>query len=172
MFLKNKGHTVSIIDIPNKEGWGIKEFLKKNEKIEYRVEDARSMSWEDETFDRVYCISVLEHMDNREEVMKAISEIWRVLKKGGLAAITYDSYLKEFPNLKGLSLKKVMNVLRFKSYKEDMIKKSRIRDKNILFASEGKIINQDVKLGNLFCFTKRLKKYSNIYVPVGVVLQK
>lgn len=172
MFLKSKGHNVSIIDIPNKKGWGIKEFLKKNTNIDYRIEDVRNMGWEADTFDRVYCISVLEHMKTQKDVIKALYEIKRVLKKYGLAIITYDSYLKEFPNLKGLNIEKETRRLGLRLYKESTVKKRDIKNKDLLFASKGKILNKDIKLDSLFCFKKYLKKYSNIYVPIGIVLQK
>ena len=107
-FLKNKGHDVSITDIPNKKGWGIKEFLKKNKKIKYRIDNVKNMSWKSNTFDRVYCISVLEHMKNKQDIIQALTEIKRVVKKNGLIVLTYDSYIKEFPDLKELNMKRTI----------------------------------------------------------------
>jgi len=51
-----------------------------NEKIEFKVEDAMALDEDDETFDAVFSFGVLHHM---EDWRKALSEIARVLKKGG-----------------------------------------------------------------------------------------
>jgi SAM-dependent methyltransferase len=52
--------------------------------------DITSLKFEDEHFDLVICIHVLEHVHDDE---KAISEIYRVLKKGGAAIlqVPYDA---------------------------------------------------------------------------------
>ncbi len=49
-----------------------------------QVEDITKLSFEDESFDILYCCHVLEHI---EDDRKAISELYRVLKKDGLAII-------------------------------------------------------------------------------------
>lgn len=173
VFLKNKCHDVSIIDIPNNNPkWGIKEFLKKNPGINYRIEDARKMSWKDETFDRVYCISVLEHMNTRNDIIQTLKEIKRILKKNGLAIFTYDSYIKEFPNLKGLNMKDLTKDLNLKMYKEKVIRTSSLRNEDTLFASKGKFLHESINLGRFYWFTRRLKSYLDIYVSMGLVLQK
>jgi ubiquinone/menaquinone biosynthesis C-methylase UbiE len=48
------------------------------------VGDAENLDFPDETFDRVYSWGVLHHSPNTP---KAISEVWRVLKRGGSASI-------------------------------------------------------------------------------------
>lgn len=50
--------------------------------------DGRVFPFEKETFDAVYAISVLEHVDNRSLCM---AEIARVLKKGGCAYIAFPN---------------------------------------------------------------------------------
>lgn len=53
------------------------------------VGDARKLPYEDETFDRVFCISVLEHITDGWGT--AVDEIKRVLKPGGVAIVTFDT---------------------------------------------------------------------------------
>ncbi len=48
------------------------------------VADVRDLRYKDGSFDCVVCVSVLEHVF---EIEKAISEIYRVLRKGGVAII-------------------------------------------------------------------------------------
>ena len=71
-------------------------------KVKYRLGDITKLDFEEETFDRVFCISVLEHLE--EEVIagkpvnfrkknldvKGIGEMLRVLKPGGLLILTFD----------------------------------------------------------------------------------
>ncbi len=45
----------------------------------------------DETFDRVFCISVLEHIDNSEVKQRGLQEMARILKPGGKLIITFDT---------------------------------------------------------------------------------
>lgn len=49
--------------------------------IEYRVSFGEKLPFDDSSFDMAFCCDVLEHVD---DVRKVISEIARVLKKGGL----------------------------------------------------------------------------------------
>jgi len=56
---------------------------KVNEKITYAKIDMREINYPDATFDIVVFKSVIGALGNQEEQYKAISEIQRVLKKGG-----------------------------------------------------------------------------------------
>jgi ubiquinone/menaquinone biosynthesis C-methylase UbiE len=70
--------------------------------VNYKVGDATGLEFPDDTFDRVYCISVLEHLEEETRNGKpfsarkrnldivAINELLRVLKPGGILAITAD----------------------------------------------------------------------------------
>jgi SAM-dependent methyltransferase len=51
------------------------------------IQDARRLTYEDELFDKVYSISVLEHIADDGDTL-AMREIARVLRKGGLCCIT------------------------------------------------------------------------------------
>jgi SAM-dependent methyltransferase len=48
-------------------------------------EDATALSYPDETFDRVVCISTIEHV---RDVERAARELGRILRPGGLAGVT------------------------------------------------------------------------------------
>lgn len=64
---------------------GAKEKLKgKDIQVDYRVEDIQSLSFNEESFDIVYCHGVLHHI---QEPKKGIAELLRVLKKGGMGWI-------------------------------------------------------------------------------------
>ena len=58
-----------------------------SEKLDIRVLDGRHMPYEDETFDRAVCVSVLEHIDAGGDTV-TIKELARVLKKGGILVLT------------------------------------------------------------------------------------
>lgn len=60
---------------------GLKLYVKKA--------NARELPYPDETFDKVFSFSALEHFDGDEDI-ECIREIYRVLKPGGLFAGTVD----------------------------------------------------------------------------------
>ena len=104
VYLAGKGHEVISIDNDEILMNRVSPELAKlaGTKIEYRLGDITKLDFEDETFDRVFCISVLEHLE--EEVIdgkpvnfrkknldvKGIGEMLRVLKSGGLLVLTFD----------------------------------------------------------------------------------
>lgn len=55
--------------------------------------DGAHLPFQDETFDRVICSEVLEHIPDYQAVIK---ELRRVLKTGGVAAISVPSYFPEW----------------------------------------------------------------------------
>lgn len=61
------------------------------DRIAFRVEDLRSFKLSDNSFDIIYCISVLEHTDRYEGIVK---EFKRILRPGGILIITFDVSLK------------------------------------------------------------------------------
>lgn len=76
--------------------------------IKYRAENAKNLSFDENTFDRVCCISVMEHVWDKEVEnpqlkkrskedlklhKKIMHEMIRVLKPGGLCVVTLDFYI-------------------------------------------------------------------------------
>jgi len=57
------------------------------QRVSYHCRDIRSLAYGKEQFDIVYCISVLEHLEDCEG---PISEFRRVLKPNGLLIVTFD----------------------------------------------------------------------------------
>lgn len=55
--------------------------------LDLRVEDARSLSFADESFDAVACVSVIEHIAGDGDG-RAMAEMWRVLRPGGVLHLT------------------------------------------------------------------------------------
>ena len=57
--------------------------------VTYTAQDLTALSFPDETFDAVSCISVLEHIPAPAD-QRALRELMRVLKPGGLLVLTVD----------------------------------------------------------------------------------
>lgn len=55
--------------------------------LDVRVEDARALSFADESFDAVACVSVIEHIAGDGDG-RAMAEMWRVLRPGGVLHLT------------------------------------------------------------------------------------
>lgn len=109
-FLK-ADHEVSFIDLEKQRwsdtvAWGA-ELSDIARRSDYRIMDVRDMSFADETFDTIFCISVLEHIVcptqdpdhprlahifNPEGARPALQEMKRCLKTGGQLILTIDIY--------------------------------------------------------------------------------
>lgn len=59
-----------------------------------RRSDLAEICYPDAHFDKVFCLSVVEHISHAE---KCIDELWRVLKPGGRLILTMDIVEKEQP---------------------------------------------------------------------------
>lgn len=70
--------------------WGNEDGFGAPHVIEIRKEPMSALSWEDNSFDTVFCISVLEHIESPKELESGIEEMARVLKLGGRLIITMD----------------------------------------------------------------------------------
>ena len=106
--LSDVGCRVTGIDPFENVGWhGIDRGLARRFgcQIEYRVESVESISYANNSFDRVCCVSVIEHCrekniddekitpqtkDDRELQRKMMKEMVRVLKVGGFLVLTVD----------------------------------------------------------------------------------
>ena len=77
------------------KNWIAVDLYDKREGIDYNY-DIQDLKFESECFDLVACISVLEHVENP---VKAIREIHRVLKPGGIAwvQLPFNFPYHEFP---------------------------------------------------------------------------
>lgn len=59
------------------------------QKVHLLQADLTALPYEDSQFDKIFCISVLEHMD-KKSIFKAFAEFYRVLKEDGLLILTFD----------------------------------------------------------------------------------
>ncbi len=71
-----------------------KGWLKGSKKVSLEIGDICNLRFKDNYFDKVICSEVLEHIDDHE---KAASELYRVLKPGGILAVTVPN--KNYPLL-------------------------------------------------------------------------
>lgn len=55
--------------------------------VSFKYQDIRKLDFKDNSFDVIYCISVIEHTNAYEEIIK---EFKRVLKKNGVLILTFD----------------------------------------------------------------------------------
>lgn len=60
--------------------------------LDYQVENALALSFENDTFDLLVSVEVIEHVGNPQQMMR---EVARVLRPGGIAIITFPSL--DFP---------------------------------------------------------------------------
>jgi SAM-dependent methyltransferase len=68
-------------------------FAYREERLEVRHMDARSLEFEDESFDVVFSLSSIEHFGSTRDVQQAAREIARVLRPGGYAFIVTECFL-------------------------------------------------------------------------------
>ncbi len=84
------GAEVTTLDInplepQRREGCRLHQRYK--DKVEFVLGDARKTPFPNNSYDKVVCVSALEHMTNP---LQAIEEMWRVLKPGGRLLATMD----------------------------------------------------------------------------------
>lgn len=104
VYLASKGHEVFSVDNDDILMQRLAPSMAKwvGATVNYKLGDVTNLEFEDNTFDRVFCISVLEHLEE-EKVngkyvnyrkgnldVKAISEMLRVLKPKGRLILTVD----------------------------------------------------------------------------------
>ncbi|MFC1563556.1 class I SAM-dependent methyltransferase [candidate division KSB1 bacterium] len=70
--------------------------------VSFTRESAEELSFPDNTFDRVFSISVIEHMPDNV-IMRSMREMERVLKPGGLLLLTFDYHPEEEPGIIGFT---------------------------------------------------------------------
>lgn len=89
LFLAEKGAKVHGTDFSDSAIDIAKAKLKGGGEVEFSVVDAQQMPFQDETFDVIYSCECLEHIPNPE---LALQEMFRTLKKGGIAVVTTENY--------------------------------------------------------------------------------
>jgi ubiquinone/menaquinone biosynthesis C-methylase UbiE len=90
-WLAEKGYTVHLVDlVPLHVEKAIEASGRQPEAplVSARVGDARSLEWEDASFDAVLLFGPLYHLTNRDDRVLAIREAYRVLHPGGLILAT------------------------------------------------------------------------------------
>lgn len=71
--------------------------------VHFSLANLTTLPYEDKQFDKVFCISVLEHMD-QSSMYQAFHEFYRVLKDDGLLILTFD-----FPDIQLDVLEKIID---------------------------------------------------------------
>lgn len=69
----------------------------REERLDVVWMDARTMSFEDDSFDVVFTLSSIEHFGGRDDVARSAGELGRVLKPGGIAVVVTDYLLRQHP---------------------------------------------------------------------------
>lgn len=104
----NQPEMRSVIEAGFGESSARQLFEPQSPAIRYSVASLTDLPWSDATFDRVFCISVLEHLKDRfnkwpflrharpllpfvrEDIFDSLVEFRRVLAPGGLIVLTFD----------------------------------------------------------------------------------
>lgn len=102
-----KGYDVTALDITPRHIEIINNTLKsKSYNMKTGINDATDLSkYQDESFDIVLCMGPMYHLTEKSMREKCISECIRVLKKGGLLAVSYISRFSTFPYVATSDLK-------------------------------------------------------------------
>ena len=68
-------------------------FLYPKDRLKVMKMDALGLSFEKETFDFIFCLSSLEHFGGKKDKLRSLREMNRVLKPGGVVALTTELIL-------------------------------------------------------------------------------
>ena len=82
-------HTIDLLEQKVVEAKAMSKHLELYN-MRHVLGDAAAMEYDDNTFDCVFCICVIEHIEPVERQIKALHELARVLKPGGRLAMTFD----------------------------------------------------------------------------------
>ncbi|MDG6988694.1 MAG: class I SAM-dependent methyltransferase [Nitrososphaerota archaeon] len=126
--------------------------------VDFDVESLEELAYPDASFDVVYCISVLEHLRERN---KALGELKRVLRKGGLLLLTYDispDGLSDIPIAEARQLLERLQKefspvgnysLRLISTQKGILGRFPMRTPSELFATCVRFVNRDIRWDHL-----------------------
>lgn len=70
--------------------FGAKMSYIKDLGINFFRDNIQKLSAPDDSFDIVFCLSVLEHIDNSSQKMRGVKELARIVKPGGKLILTFD----------------------------------------------------------------------------------
>lgn len=116
-------------------------------KIDFNLEDLNKLSFKDKTFDIIYCISVMEHMNDFESVIK---EFKRLLKANGILILTFDISIDGVADIPPSKAEKLLLLLSEYFYLEENI--------------QSKSIKYKLKSPNILT-TRYIKKYNKSLLP-------
>jgi ubiquinone/menaquinone biosynthesis C-methylase UbiE len=111
------------------------------EKIQYAKANLTELPYEEKVFDKIFCISVMEHLKS-EDIRLALADFKRVLKDDGLIVLTFD-----FPLINLQAFKEVLRETGLMFYAEHLFDKPTTAITSNLW-------------GELYCFRAVLKKES------------
>jgi len=72
--------------------------------------NGEKLPYQDNSFDKVFCISVMEHSENPLQMAK---ELYRVLKTNGKLICTMDIVPNVVPNVEAITLEKAVEILEY-----------------------------------------------------------
>jgi len=142
-------YNVSGIDIsPNLINDAKKMAKEENVNVDFKVGDMRELPYSSESFDKVICLwSSFNHLLTEEDQLKAVNEIYRTLKNGGLAIIELPNgeskWAKKNIKLHGRIVPDEINSLKLNNYIHDrqtlreVCKKSNFKRYEVSFANIG-----------------------------------
>lgn len=76
--------------------------------VHFKQGTLQKINYDDHNFDALYCISVLEHTDNYDEIAR---QLYRVLKPGGLALVTIDICLNGVADISPAKARELVAIL-------------------------------------------------------------
>jgi len=101
--------------------------------VKFLHKDIRDTGLADNSFDIVYCISVLEHTKNYDEIIK---EFVRILKDNGILIVTFDVSLDGRSDIPISEVKKLLTTLENYLSPSDQDSIARLLDGETLFSSD------------------------------------
>ena len=157
-FLRSKTKNNKVIGIDSSEV-EIKVAKQRYPKVDFRVMSAEKLNFKNDSFDEVYAIEVLEHVDKIKKVLKEIS---RVLKPGGklIASIPYYKSEEWLVKIRPTYFKEIHHVRIFKKNELEKLCKA----ENLFLSKKKKIgFLQHIEL--YFLFKRKIN--SNNQVSIG-----
>lgn len=88
IFDKSKAEELIGVDVlKGSVNWAKKHWVK-NKRMEFRIRDAHNLNFKPQSFDTVFILEVLEHVEDPEKVLRSVKKI---LRKGGYGVFLVPS---------------------------------------------------------------------------------